>query len=122
MSNKLAFAPVVALALAVAAGCGSSNPTSPTPVPPPTTFTYTMAGMPDGTSVQVLVTGWGTCTGLSSNGKMVCSATLTPGQNYLITAHNTFTGQDDCTGLTVSTGLLSLGTSATGCPALFQNK
>ena len=91
----------------------------------PTTFTYTMAGMPDGTDVQVSLNPTGTivkCGGPSSNGQMVCAVTLTPGVGYITDVTNAFTGQKDCKGLTASNGTITAGGSTdptTGCPVLF---
>jgi len=108
------------------AGCstGTLTYTIPTSVPP-TTFTYTMAGMPNGWSVQVSLNFVGqitTCGGASSNGQMVCVTTLTPGRGYITDVTNAFTGQEDCKGLTASNGTFTTGGSTnatTGCPVLF---
>ena len=108
------------------AGCstGTLTYTIPTSVPP-TTFTYTMAGMPDGTSVQVRLNLGGqitTCGNASSNGQMVCVTTLALGVGYFTDVTNAFTGQEDCKGLTASNGTLTTGgttNATTGCPVLF---
>jgi hypothetical protein len=84
-----------------------------------------MAGMPDGTDVEITsIPNAGLvlrCGGLSSNRQMVCAQTLIPGPptSYQVSVSNAATGQNDCKGLTASNGTLTMGTSATGCPAVF---
>jgi hypothetical protein len=106
------------------ADCVTGTLTYTIPTAAATTFTYTMPGMPDNTDVEMTsIPNVGLvlrCGGLSLNGQMVCAQTLIPGPptSYQVYVSNAVTG-DDCKGLAVSNGTLTMGTSATGCPAVF---